>query len=835
MPIGNNTVDNNESYDRAVELEKQLNQMGLIETVEKEKGLMPSDEYLNVIAALHGLRNANGMGESVKENEKMMAKEGAFMNLRKACIAYQDHITMVNGGKHSRGAERLKNISQILHIADEVNSKQFEATHGKKAEEYNFEIENSNVTAISNGKKVGGGISSRIPAVKSDGQAGFFTPMNYSDKGIMSTSIDFVKKQILSGDLEISSETLETALKKGRISFSNSEINSLLSSGKFVPSEDMFNIITHEFGSQNISDLAQSRLQAEWSKNPLRKTTSATINGKNHVNKIGDSMLMDSINMVNLDYDTESMSYPKESLTKLFSGCDFKKDFSKLDDNEKKIITMNMNGFASIDDFFDSSRNYLKSLQPVPKRGGPMVLTRERFDALRQISSLIDQVALVSAKEIQKRAAGMGTEETLELRNIAMSKVADLMGASPLLAKTELAQIADANGKKQSGIFMYKAVGMDLNENKITKEFADKIDKISEGMKVQQMADEFCDSPQLKQQTSMLAMLDYVCGQIDRHPGNVFYQFDPKSGKITGIQGIDNDLAFGRIGTMNNPEGNDALVVEGADKSRLYSGVSKMKGVGGRIDNANMTELGGFKVIDEAQAKRILAITPEHIENSLKGMLKPDEIAAAQVRFGELQKRITSGQMKWIKPDEWGSVSDEDLREIKTYTGAKSKINSVISIYVEKKEKLAKEAKEKEKLAEEAKEKEKLAKEAKEKEKEQPVKDAKEAKKEQPVKDAKEAKKEQPVKNAKEAKKEQPAKAEKETKKEQPAKDAKEKFSFGQIQELESKKRDENRRKGIDLGSQRLAKLAAQNGKRPPLPNRPLPPTPPHKNNGRTM
>ena len=31
-----------------------------------------------------------------------------------------------------------------------------------------------------------------------------------------------------------------------------------------------------------------------------------------------------------------------------------------------------------------------------------MVLTRERFDALRQISSLIDQVALVSAKEFKK-------------------------------------------------------------------------------------------------------------------------------------------------------------------------------------------------------------------------------------------------------------------------------------------------------------------------------------------------------------------------------------------------------------------------------------------------
>ena len=43
---------------------------------------------------------------------------------------------------------------------------------------------------------------------------------------------------------------------------------------------------------------------------------------------------------------------------------------------------------------------------------------------------------------------------------------------------------------------------------------------------------------------SDLQVLDYLCGQIDRHFKNYFIQKDDK-GKYKGVKGIDNDLSFG--------------------------------------------------------------------------------------------------------------------------------------------------------------------------------------------------------------------------------------------------------------------------------------------------
>ncbi len=34
-----------------------------------------------------------------------------------------------------------------------------------------------------------------------------------------------------------------------------------------------------------------------------------------------------------------------------------------------------------------------------------------------------------------------------------------------------------------------------------------------------------------------IQVLDYICGNIDRHGGNLFYDVDPKTGKIMGVQG----------------------------------------------------------------------------------------------------------------------------------------------------------------------------------------------------------------------------------------------------------------------------------------------------------
>ena len=40
-----------------------------------------------------------------------------------------------------------------------------------------------------------------------------------------------------------------------------------------------------------------------------------------------------------------------------------------------------------------------------------------------------------------------------------------------------------------------------------------------------------------------LQVLDVLCGQLDRHGGNMMYKVE--NGNITGVQGSDNDAAFG--------------------------------------------------------------------------------------------------------------------------------------------------------------------------------------------------------------------------------------------------------------------------------------------------
>ena len=43
-----------------------------------------------------------------------------------------------------------------------------------------------------------------------------------------------------------------------------------------------------------------------------------------------------------------------------------------------------------------------------------------------------------------------------------------------------------------------------------------------------------------------MQVLDYLCGNVDRHGANLVYQLDD-NGKIIGIQGIDNDSSFARF------------------------------------------------------------------------------------------------------------------------------------------------------------------------------------------------------------------------------------------------------------------------------------------------
>lgn len=118
-----------------------------------------------------------------------------------------------------------------------------------------------------------------------------------------------------------------------------------------------------------------------------------------------------------------------------------------------------------------------------------------------------------------------------------------------------------------------------------------------------------------------LEINDYITGQLDRHPGNIF--IDPKSNRVTGI---DNDLAFPEV---NLPTLEKACGLD-------YKGVSTLP-----------------RLMHEETAKKILATSPTELAEALENLprpencspLSPKAIQGAVDRLQELQHAIHHPEM----------------------------------------------------------------------------------------------------------------------------------------------------------------------------------------------
>lgn len=122
--------------------------------------------------------------------------------------------------------------------------------------------------------------------------------------------------------------------------------------------------------------------------------------------------------------------------------------------------------------------------------------------------------------------------------------------------------------------------------------------------------------PNIQRGLSDLSVDDYITGQMDRHPGNIF--IDPSNGNVTGI---DNDLAFPEISR-------DQLI---ADRGAAFKGT-----------------VGIPSQISSEKAAKILATTPEDLERAIRETPRPknakplsdDAIQGAKDRLVQLQNAI---------------------------------------------------------------------------------------------------------------------------------------------------------------------------------------------------
>ena len=195
----------------------------------------------------------------------------------------------------------------------------------------------------------------------------------------------------------------------------------------------------------------------------------------------------------------------------------------------------------------------------------------------------------------------------IDNRNAAMSAVADLLGMPNIVARSKPMRIIDKDGNVVEGTFMEASKGLDPeNLPKSAKNIKPTCLEGTDGKGFKDIAN--------------LQILDYICGNFDRHGANMHYQFD-KNGKLCGVQGIDNDSCLGVL----------------TNKELKYTGENYVR----------MTNLSNLKVIPKETRDRVMALDPSTLKYALRGYgLTEKELNAAGQRLENMQTYIRKAAEK---------------------------------------------------------------------------------------------------------------------------------------------------------------------------------------------
>ncbi|SEG27974.1 hypothetical protein SAMN04487934_11357 [Eubacterium ruminantium] len=131
---------------------------------------------------------------------------------------------------------------------------------------------------------------------------------------------------------------------------------------------------------------------------------------------------------------------------------------------------------------------------------------------------------------------GINNLSKVDKRNSATSMVAEMLGCSKVIVKSKNLHVKDPKtGKITMGTFMEKAEGVDFIST--NPEDMEKFSNLT--------PDKVEGNIHLIKDIANIQINDWICGNADRHMGNMFYKFD-EAGRLAGVVGIDNDASFGK-------------------------------------------------------------------------------------------------------------------------------------------------------------------------------------------------------------------------------------------------------------------------------------------------
>lgn len=237
--------------------------------------------------------------------------------------------------------------------------------------------------------------------------------------------------------------------------------------------------------------------------------------------------------------------------------------------------------------------------------------TARGSQALKFFQSRISSYATTC--NINTISARISDKSRIDSRNSAMSSVADLLGVPDLICRAVPMKVI-REGKETEGTFMSMAQGVDIASPP------------SHCKKYDRNSNVFRQTNGLKD-VADIQIVDFICGNIDRHTGNMFYQFDSKDSKaekhkFTGIQGIDNDSSFGVYVPKDSRQAENRLPA-----------------------------LCDMKVISESMMKKVMGTNKEMLTVLLRNQgLKKSQIDASCARLEMLKNYIVASSERYKNP-----------------------------------------------------------------------------------------------------------------------------------------------------------------------------------------
>ncbi|MCR5676080.1 MAG: hypothetical protein K6G16_10275 [Lachnospiraceae bacterium] len=279
-----------------------------------------------------------------------------------------------------------------------------------------------------------------------------------------------------------------------------------------------------------------------------------------------------------------------------------------------------------------------------------IIKSRATREAIHDLSKEIYRS--VRQQTVNKDTALIDEGQETATRSVAMSRVAEMFGMKDLVAHAETMEL-QMGGRRTNGVFMRTAEGADLSLTKTGDPLAQVFDYKTDGRGNLDSSAVYrgMDTAHVKSQLADLQVLDFLCGNGDRHSRNYIYQMGKDelgNPIVTGITGIDNDLSFGRLKGATTEQGTRIGSLVPPDDIRIMTKAT-YDTIVGMDPNTLMTQLADLGLSDEEQKAAVVRL------NALKDRLAPENVSMCRPDMpADLQYRSQrkASDKVFIVPDE---------------------------------------------------------------------------------------------------------------------------------------------------------------------------------------